>query len=424
MPEVERVTQTLLARRLLRKHGISSAKTLLDAAIREAEEKAGLEEPATIVESAGAARPNPAPWPDPVDGAKLLDRIEKIFRRYVVVEEYAYPVLTVWVAFTYVFECFDVCPLLFLRSPLMRCGKTTLLDGLHCLVSKPLGTSNITAAGMYRAIDADKPTFLIDELDSAGRERSEIRNILDAGHHRSRARVIRAKSSHNVYCPKALAAIGNLPSTIVDRAFVIQMKRKGQKDSIRRLNLSRLLDKTESVRQRLVRWAEDNGDALSTVTPKVPKEVKSDRARDNARPLLAIATVAGGDWPERVSEAVVALSSMAEQEVEGDVAEVLLKDLARIFRVSEAKRIDTQVILRKLARREASPWPTYSHGHPITREQLARLLKPFGVKPVKWAGKSRPRKFHRGYTLTDLRETFARYAGWTPPHSPHPPQGK
>jgi 8-oxo-dGTP pyrophosphatase MutT (NUDIX family) len=182
MPEVERVTQTLLARRLLRKHGISSAKTLLDAAIREAEEKAGLEEPATIVESAGAARPNPAPWPDPVDGAKLLDRIEKIFRRYVVVEEYAYPVLTVWVAFTYVFECFDVCPLLFLRSPLMRCGKTTLLDGLHCLVSKPLGTSNITAAGMYRAIDADKPTFLIDELDSAGRERSEIRNILDAGH--------------------------------------------------------------------------------------------------------------------------------------------------------------------------------------------------------------------------------------------------
>jgi len=159
MPEVERVTQTLLARRLLRKHGISSAKTLLDAAIREAEEKAGLEEPATIVESAGAARPNPAPWPDPVDGAKLLDRIEKIFRRYVVVEEYAYPVLTVWVAFTYVFECFDVCPLLFLRSPLMRCGKTTLLDGLHCLVSKPLGTSNITAAGMYRAIDADKPRF-------------------------------------------------------------------------------------------------------------------------------------------------------------------------------------------------------------------------------------------------------------------------
>jgi hypothetical protein len=237
------------------------------------------------------------------------------------------------------------------------------------------------------------------------------------------------------------------------------MKRNVENDSIKRLKLSRLLDKTESVRQRLVRWAEDNGDALSTVTPRVPKEVKSDRARDNARPLLtpefasdeigfsaqdrqapsrwtrspfplsrslglAIATVAGGDWPERVSEAVVALSSMAEQEVEGDVAEVLLKDLARIFRVRKARRIDTQVILRKLARREARLWPTYSHGHPITREQLARLLKPFGVKPVKWADKSRPRKFHRGYTLTDLRETFARYAGWTPPHSPHPPQKK
>jgi len=152
--------------------------------------------------------------------------------------------------------------------------------------------------------------------------------------------------------------------------------------------------------------------------------VKSDRARDNARPLLAIAAAVGGKWPERVTEAVVALSSMADQEVEADVAEVLLKDLARLFRVTEAERIETKVILRKLAAREASLWPTFSHGQPITREQLARLLRPFGVKPVKWAGKGHPRKFHRGYTLTDLRDTFVRYAGWNPPHPPHPPQKK
>jgi len=162
-------------------------------------------------------------------------------------------------------------PLLFLRSPLMRCGKTTLLDGLHCLVSKPLGTSNITAAGMYRAIDADKPTFLIDELDSAGRERSEIRNILDAGHHRSG----RGSSGQRV----AQRLLPESPRRDWQPSFNHRRPRfrdpdetEGQKDSIRRLNLSRLLDKTESVRQRLVRWAEDNGDALSTVTPRCPRK--------------------------------------------------------------------------------------------------------------------------------------------------------
>ncbi len=418
-PKVERVTETVLARRLLQKHGISGSRTLLDAAIREADEKAGSRR--TVEDSAGSARPNPAPWPNPVNAEKLLDRIEERFRRYVVVDEHAYPILTVWVALTYVFECFDVCPLLFLRSPVKRCGKTTLLDVLDCLVSKPLGTSNITAAGAFRAIDTEKPTLLIDEFDSAGSRNSELRNIINAGHRRSQARVIRAKSSHDVYCPKALAAIGDIPSTIVDRAFVIQMKRKGRNDSIKALNFSLLLAKTESVRQRLVRWSQDNGDALASATHEVPEEVKSDRARDNARPLLAIAATVGGRWPEHVSEAVVALSSMADQEVEADVAEVLLKDLARIFRLTEAERIETKVILRKLAAREASPWPTFSQGQPITREQLARLLRPFGVKPSKWAGKGHPRKFHRGYTLTDLRDAFVRYASWNPPH---PPQGK
>jgi putative DNA primase/helicase len=277
---------------------------------------------------------------------------------------------------------------------------------------------------MYRAIDMEKPTFLIDEQDSAGREKSELRNIINAGHHRAQAWVIRANGRHDVYCPKAVAAIGSLHPTIVDRSLPVQMKRKGPGDSVKKVNFSRLLNKTEPVRQRLVRWSQDNGNAISSVTPKVPKEVKNDRARDNARPLLAIATVAGGDWPERVGEAVVALSAMVEQEVDGDPAETLLRDLARIFDECGARRIETRIILQDLAQREDSPWPTYSQGRPITREQLARLLKPFGIRPVKWASKGPQREFHRGYTLTDLRDAFGRYAGWSPPHSPRPPQRK
>jgi putative DNA primase/helicase len=422
-PKIEQVSQTVLASRVLRKLGVTSAKALLSAGLREAEDKAGLEPPAEIAGPVpGFCRPNPAPSSQAVDGAKLFAEIEQTLRRYVVVEKYAYVILSFWIGLTYLFDCFDVCPLLFLRSPVRRCGKTRLLDVLFCLASRPLGTSNITASGMFRAIDVEKPTLLVDELDSFGPHRSEVRNIINAGHHRAHAWVIRAAGRHDVYCPKAVAAIGALHPTIVDRSLVIQMKRKGPGDSVEGLKLTELLAMTEPVRQRLVRWSQDNNGAVSSIIPSVPMEVESDRARDNAMPLIAIAMVAGGDWPERVREAVIALSSMADQDAEGDPAEILLKDLARIFDAYKTEQLDTQVILRELAAQEDSLWATYSHGRPITREQLARLLRPFGVTPVKWMDKARPRKAHRGYALAHLRDAFVRYAGWNPPHSPQPPQ--
>ena len=65
----------------------------------------------------------------------------------------------------------------------------------------------------------------------------ELRGILNSGHARHTAQVLRAKGTFSTWCPKALAGIGRWPPTIADRALVVQMRRKGRDESVARVRL-------------------------------------------------------------------------------------------------------------------------------------------------------------------------------------------
>ena len=47
----------------------------------------------------------------------------------------------------------------------MGCGKSLLLECVACLVPRPEVASSITAASIFRVIDDQRPTLLIDEAD-------------------------------------------------------------------------------------------------------------------------------------------------------------------------------------------------------------------------------------------------------------------
>ncbi len=58
----------------------------------------------------------------------------------------------------------------------------------------------------------------------------------------------------------------------------------------------------------------------------------NDRARDAWEPLIAIADIAGGHWPERARKAAVTLAGVHEAEaVDGDVRQTLLSDIRDLF---------------------------------------------------------------------------------------------
>jgi putative DNA primase/helicase len=80
--------------------------------------------------------------------------------------------MALWVVHTHAFAAAEIAPRLAFTSPENRCGKTTALKILRRLVQRPLPTSNLSPAVLFRAIDLVRasdnasPTLLIDEADT------------------------------------------------------------------------------------------------------------------------------------------------------------------------------------------------------------------------------------------------------------------
>ncbi len=108
------------------------------------------------------------------------------------------------------------------------------------LVPTPVEAVNVTPAYLFRKVGADeaKPTILFDEIDTVfgpkAKENEEIRGLLNAGHRRGAVAgrcVVHGKTVTTeeipAYCAVALAGLGWLPDTILTRAVIIRMRRRG-----------------------------------------------------------------------------------------------------------------------------------------------------------------------------------------------------
>lgn len=109
---------------------------------------------------------DPERWPEPVDGAELLDELARTFRRFLALPPGADVLLALWTVHAHALDAASISPVLAITSPVKRCGKTTLLHLLSCLVPRPLAVSNLTAATLFRSIEKFQPTLLIDEVDT------------------------------------------------------------------------------------------------------------------------------------------------------------------------------------------------------------------------------------------------------------------
>jgi putative DNA primase/helicase len=201
-----------------------------------------------------------------------------------------------------------------LVSPTKRCGKTSVLIVLYFLTPRSELSSNITAPALFRYIADVRPTLLIDEADSFVKDNEELRGILNSGHTKAAANVIRnidhKPRRFSTWAPKALATIRSVADTLEDRAIVVQLQRKPPTATVAPL---RRRDSQEfaALRSQAARWAIDNFDPLVDADPQLPNGL-NDRAFDNWRPLLAIADRAGGEWPQKAHQAAPAHGSPSE----------------------------------------------------------------------------------------------------------------
>ena len=365
---------------------------------------------------------SPVAQVDHTDGAKLLEETYAALTTYVVFPDGAAAVaVTLWVAASHAQPCWEHATRLAIRSPVKRCGKSRLLDLAEALCHRPLPTVNVSVAALVRSIsEDDPPTLLLDEADTIfGKRRGDraeaaedLRGILNAGHKRG-GRYLRWDQARRQpeECPTfsmaALAGIGDLPDTIEDRAVIVTMRRRAPGEQVSSFRRRRDLPALVTLRDRLHGWLGDHLAELETATPAMPVE---DRAADTWEPLVAVADLAGGGWPELARSACRAMTADAA-DADGTLGERLLADLRTVFGTDD--RLASATILARLGGLEESPWADL-YGRGLDARGLARLLRPYGVKPkVIRVGSDTP----RGYEHADLLDPWQRYL-------PHPQQAQ
>ena len=231
---------------------------------------------------------DPEAWPSAVSGSSLLDELIAVVRKYVHMKEESALAVALWVLHAHAHNAAKISPILSITSPVLGCGKTTVLALLGALCPRPLSASNITTAALFRSVERWKPTLLVDEADTFLKKSDEMRGVLNSGHTRFNAYVIRTVGEDHeprlfgTWAPKAIALIGALPDTLASRAIEIRMRRLARGESVDELRPDRL-EHLEPLRRQAWQWVQDNLHELRPADPVVPLTVLG-RAADNWRP--------------------------------------------------------------------------------------------------------------------------------------------
>jgi|GEM_PF-844346 len=356
------------------------------------------------------------PWEEPVNGADLLNEMLSIFQRFVIADTEALISGVLWTVLTWITDYASVLPLCVITAPEKACGKTVMLSVIGELARKPLPSSAISASSLFRSIQKWNPTILLDEADCFYKENEELRALLNSGHTRKTAFIIKSEEINGkwepvpypTFCAKALAGIRlddahkGLPDTVLSRAIIIPMRRKieGEKTE----NLRHASDVVfEPVRRKLSRWASDNGVKFAGMRPTISR--LSNRDADNWEPLIAIADLIGGEWLSKTRKAIFEL--VCGEEKAPSMNEKLLADIQEVFQNKKVAKITTADLIKALCSDEEKPWATFNKGFTFKPIQLSQRLKGFGIHPKNI--RLPTREILKGYVAEDFKDSFKRY---------------
>jgi len=366
--------------------------------------------------------PDPSPVaPEPPAGGRfsaepghvLLDDVAAVLERFIVFPSVEHRhAVTLWVAHCHVVEVFESSPRLALLSPEPASGKTRTLEVLELLVPRPMHILNASTAAVFRSIEAERPTLLLDEVDAVFGRRGgddtgeDLRALLNAGHRRG-ATIPRCVGKSMdvkrfpVYAALALAGLGDLPDTLMSRSVIVRMRRRAPGEDVEPFRFRLAEHDLHDIRDRLAAWLDDIRDQLAGAWPDLPAGI-TDRPADCWEPLLAIADAAGGDWPARARVACVELCKVAESR-EASLGVRLLADLRVVFGADD--RLYTDTVLDRLHKLDEAPWSDL-RGRPLDARGLAYRLRAYEVRPVQVNIDGTNR---RGYRREDLHDVWLRY---------------
>ena len=357
----------------------------------------------------------PKPWASPVDGAELLSGIVAASKRYLSLPPMAAELLTLWGAGTHVMAGAPIFPRLGITSIDAICGKTRVLQFLEGICFRPIVIDDAFPAVIYRLVDAQQPTLLLDECDVWFTQ--EFRGLANSGH-RAGGHVIRCQGddytpvAFKTYAPMAYARIGSFGKQfgpLLTRSITLRVSRCLPEEASQ---LAPFAEKDRDALQaefgsKLQRWFQ--GTPLNPA-PTLPDNLRL-RDADNWRLLFAVAEAAGGDWSSIVQEVAAVFGKPDPRAVNTDkrgAMAAVKQVLAGLPKVVD--RIRTTELCERLG--ELEGFPDAHRYRNLKERQAGWLLRaqfedfPEIVGPRKIRFGDGPRQ---GYMLAPFREVFARY---------------
>jgi hypothetical protein len=320
--------------------------------------------------------------------------------------------LALWVLLSYVYPAFDAVPYLFLGGPLGS-GKSRVFEILARLTFRPLSSSNLSAAALFRTLHDRGGCLLLDEAErlkqTAAPDVSELLSLLLAGYKRG-GQATRLEPvgdtfrtvAFDVFGPKALACIAGLPPALASRAIPVMMFRSPPGSDKPRRRIDAEPERWQSLRDDLHALALDHGPTWLEL-PKRAGVCPAMSGRDYElwQPLLSLA-----DWIESHGAAGLlelvqqhALASIDEgcDDAAPDHDETLLRLLADAVRTGDAPT--AAELLDAAQKQDARTFDKW------TARAVAGHLKRYGLTTNKTAG----RKVYGRVSPADLRAIQATY---------------
>ena len=366
---------------------------------------------------------------DPQDGAQLLDDLDAAIARHAFITRTDRTKALLWSVHNHrrFLNNVSVLPRLVITAPGEDSGKSTLAATLAHIGDAMEHTTDPTPAVIFRSIEAYRCGFMLDEVDGWWRRDEGMRSILNSGFTLEGAHVSRvedvggglkrvlAPRRYSTFSP--IAAVGIkldtlLPRTLISRSLLIRMTPArvgevpeeifGNRAAVARLH---------TLASRIKRWVADNETALCIADPEMPKGLIN-RIRLVWRPLFVIANQAGGQWPQRVRDALEADRGAARDPSLGEQLLVDLRDviLGHGFRVGTDRAIHTLDAITHLVALEERTWGCYGRARDAIRDfEVSKLLAPYGLAPkqIQKGGRGGPNR--NGYRLVDVEAAIVRF---------------
>jgi hypothetical protein len=340
--------------------------------------------------------------------------------RYIKATPAAIDTVVLWAAGAHVQQRADlhinIAPRVYVTSPVPGCGKTLLLEIIAAFTPRSMMLSSTSVSGLFREIDARKPTLCLDEFDKqmAGASQEHMA-ILDSGHRRTSAYVLRStktedgqftREKFSTFSAMAFSGIKKLPDAMTSRCIIVSLQRAGADDRLEHL-IDGASEKLSEIRRKLARWAEDLTDLPMVDRPPA----LSNRLGDNWYTIRRVARLAGEAWYRRAFAAAVQPAMTADT----NITLALLDAIWRAFDETKRSRMHTAELLSELLDMDEGRWREARHGQPITayylRGNLGDMLPSNAdeIAPRRWRDGSAHQQY--GYDILHFKEAFQRYLG-------------